>query len=140
MSYFKRINETIYGDEIDGLTTISSKHKPYYEEPYTDDSIYYKAQRRNYIENVNSWLDEPLDSQTEYDKKYNLVTKDEYSKNIIYETNQKTNINDTVRHKTVVKQMFDRMNTIIQQSGFEINDNKQFKEDFIHFMYTQSKL
>lgn len=140
MSYFKRNNETIYGDEIDGLTTLSIKHKPYYEEPYSDDPIYYKAQRRNYIENVNEWLDEPLDRQTEYDKRYNLVTKDEYCKNIIYETNQKTIINDAVKHKRIIKQMFDRMNTIIQQSGFEINDNKQFKEDFIHFMYTLSKL
>lgn len=140
MSYFKRNNETIYGDEIDGLTTLSTKHKPYYEEPYADDPIYYKTQRSNYINNVNEWLDEPLDSQKEYDKRYNLVTRDEYSKNIVHESFQKTGINDSIKNKTVVKEMFDKMNIIIQQSGFEINDNKQFKEDFIHFMYTLSKL
>lgn len=42
--------------------------------------------------------------------------------------------------RSVVKKMHDLANEILSTNGFEVDDCKQFKEDFIHFIYTLSSL
>jgi hypothetical protein len=128
MSFFRRQNDTIYGDEVDGLTTISKNHLPYVEEPYREDPLYFKSLRSTYVNKINNWLDKT-------DKDYNRTRRiDERNLELIDKTDFE------IKHVTIIKKMFDELNSIISRSGFEIDDNKQFKEDFIHLIYTVSKL
>jgi len=86
----------------------------YFDESYKDDTLYHKIQRSRYVRHVNEWLSKPF---------YNNSLSDE-----------------PITNGTMAKRFFDELNDSIQSSGFMINDNKQFKEDFIHIMYTLSKL
>tara|TARA_Y100000780_G_scaffold220301_1_gene227531 strand:+ start:2528 stop:2875 length:348 start_codon:yes stop_codon:yes gene_type:complete len=115
MSFFDHPKTTHYGDDLDNLKTLSRKHMPYYSEDYDDNMLYYKTQRSKYVRDINRWLSKPL-----------------------YENDNHNDV--TITNAGVIKKMFNDINDAIEKNGFIIHDNKQFKEDFIHFMYTLSKL
>jgi len=106
----------LYSPSFTGLRTISKHHMPYHPECYVNDDIYTMSQRSKYVRNVNEWLEKPTNTFADQDDP-NLYQNAHY-----------------------VKSMFDELLNIIDSSNMKIYDHKQFKEDFIHYIYTLSSL
>lgn len=151
-SYFNT-QFTVYDTDIDGLQTVSHNHKRYVSEKFTDDPIMTRIQRTKYIDSVNEWLLTPLYNDNYINNEYVgfndfIDYLDMYNKNDEdcenndeYEcVDDDTPENDPVTNQTMGKAMYNEITKAIYDSGFEIDDSKQFKEDFIHFIYTLSEL
>lgn len=109
------------------LNETNTKHKTY-KEPYHKDELnnteqninHYKViERKKYVRHVNEWLNKPLEDY----------------KGIIYNDD-----NSNVMVKDVCQTFFQELLDIIKEGNFQINDENQFKEDFIHYVYTLSRV
>lgn len=130
-SYFYKY-KTHNGDDIDGLNTLSGNHKKYISDKYLEDHILSRIERTKYVDHVNTWLNSPLcdDNGNEYNiNEYDDVQRQETGE-----------VRHALTNQSIAKCMYDDVVNIINSSGFEIDDNKQFKEDFIHFIYTLSDI
>ena len=143
-SYFHTF-KTIYGDDVDGLLTVSGLHKRYVCEKFLDDPIMSRIQRSKYINSVNDWLTSPLyyEQEDDCDEEYSDGTDCECEYYDVYDDEDDCDDNDDgesepITNQTIGKAMYDEIVATIYSSGFEIDDSKQFKEDFIHFIYTLS--
>jgi len=107
--------------EITRLETFSN-HLDYQPECFDDEPVYSIGKRSVYKRRVNEWLNKPtnmyIEDQFEFQDKLSSVLKQAH----------------------YVKKMLDELSTIIEDADLQVYDYKQFKEDFIHYIYTLSKL
>lgn len=143
-------------------------HLNYIEPVYKEDNIWSKNQRKKYVNTVNKWLNYDLIDRNfcnEYDeyrdndygdnnnynefwneKENNTLSDDNDNYEIVSLQDKYADIdthNDIeqkceIKVKHVCKTIFNEILEAIKDSGFEINDLNQFKEDFIHYMYILS--
>lgn len=132
MSFFTRQDESIHGDDIENLATISNNHTHFVEYPENNKNIYGNSKRKEYIKEVNKWLDQP----DLYYLSRRQYCNQEKRKNESYNTE----IDNTIYHSTILLSMYKEILEVIEKHNCELYNTKQFKEDFIHFMYTVSKL
>lgn len=111
--FYKNTIPYINGSSINHL----SYKKPYDSEEInktSQDINYYKIiERKKYVRHLNEWLNRDL-------------------------TNDKSL--DNAKIKDFCKSFFNKLLNNIQRKGFEIDDENQFKEDFIHYIYRLSKV
>lgn len=157
-SYFNSIDKPISFVNVN----TSIPYKEYCEEPYYDDSIYYKAKRSSYINTVNEWLsyryvdsyilmsqndtcdedidDETLDKNSDYDDDDNCsffaFNNDDDNKEEL--DSDEFDDTESITNQYVCKKIFDEIYECITTNGYEIDNYNQFKEDFIHYMYILS--
>lgn len=110
------------------------QHQPYVSQAYEDDHFLSKTQRRVYIDAVNKWLDTPLYS-VGYDSNDNGVFNT-YEDDVDCE--DEDDEDNEVLVKSVCCKIYNELMTTIKDNGFLIYDENQFKEDFIHYMYSLS--
>lgn len=131
MSFFTRKDESIHGDDIENLAIISNDHKHFVEYPENKKNIYGFSKRKEYLKHVNDWLDQP--------DLYYLSRLQEKRKNEGFNTDD-INEDNIIHHSTVLFSMYKEILDVIEKHNCEIYNTKQFKEDFIHYIYTVSKL
>lgn len=100
-------------------------HLDYVPPSYMNGSLMAKTRRLRYCEEIDEWLNTPL-----IDSEYWIRIEREQ---------QEYNEDEELMIKNVCFTMFNELVEAVIESGFEISDIKQFKEDFIHYMYTLSE-
>ena len=104
-------------------SNITKPHLDYVPPSYTNGSLMAKVRRSRYCEEIDEWLNYPF-----VDSGYwNRTEESEY------------NENEELLVKDICYNMYDDLVCAIKESGFQIHDEKQFKEDFIHYMYILSE-
>ncbi len=99
-------------------------HTDYVPPSYINGSPMAKVRRSRYCEEINEWLNYPFIDSEYYDR---IEEEPEY------------NEDEELRIKNICFAMYNELVEVIKQSGFQIHDDKQFKEDFIHYMYILSE-
>lgn len=124
-------NETTNSYFYDNPSTIQDvnyssniQHLPYVSIPYTDSTLHHKHTRMNYIQHVNGWL-----------KSYAVPAS-----SCMYSQYSFMEQNGTMKINTILETMFEDLLNILIQKGYKILDVNQFKEDFIHYVYTLSDI
>lgn len=108
--------------DVNGCSNI--QHLPYIIIPYTDSTIHHKHRRTNYIQHVNGWLNSfVIPSSTCMYSQYTFIEK-----------------NNSVKISTILETMFEDILHILIKNGYKILDINQFKEDFIHYVYSLSDI
>ena len=100
-------------------------HLDYVPPSYMNGSLMAKTRRLRYCEEIDEWLNSPL-----IDSEYWVRLEREQ---------REYNEDEELMVKNVCFTMFNELVEAVIESGFEISDIKQFKEDFIHYMYTLSE-
>lgn len=129
-------------------------YKEYCAPAYIDDTIWAKTERTNYVNIVNKWLSYKYvdnhiltqnDRHTYGDENYDdadsftAFNHEEYNEDYNDEDyDVEKNKCKTDNIEIVCKNIFDELCECITRNGFEIYNYNQFKEDFIHYMYTLS--
>lgn len=122
-----------YKNTIHHINDYTINHQSY-KKPYDSEEInktcqdinYYKIiERKKYVRHLNEWLNRDL-------------TNDKSVDNEIYENDNDICNNEKI--KDFCKSFFNKLLVNIQRKGFEIDDENQFKEDFIHYIYRLSKI
>lgn len=123
--FYKNTIPYINGSSINHL----SYKTPYDSEEMnktSQDINYYKIiERKKYVRHLNEWLNRDL-------------TNDKSVDNEIYEND--INMCNNEKIKDFCKSFFNNLLNNIQRKGFEIDDENQFKEDLIHYIYRLSKV
>jgi hypothetical protein len=126
MSYFYE-----YKRPVSYINIRNSKpHLSYIEPTSKEDDLITKCNRNNYVREINKWLNNNL-IHYEYYKKQDNINNDE---DIINEENY------TLKVKDICKEIYHDILEVVQESGFEINDLNQFKEDLIYYIYILSDI
>lgn len=102
----------------------TNPHLDYVPPSYSNGSLMAKVRRSRYCEKIDEWLNYPF-VDSEYWSKL-----EEYPER--YEEEE-------LRVKDICYTMYNDLVYTIKESGFQIHDEKQFKEDFIHYMYILSE-
>lgn len=131
MSYFKDSIFAEYNDKYVGT-------------PEDEKKYVMMRERNKYTTKVNNWLNEPLilNNKFQYeDSNGNEIFPDleidEYDE--IDHSNFTHNYDVHVkRNSSVCLYIYKELVQLIQESGYILSDEKQFKEDFIHYMYSIS--
>lgn len=97
------------------------------------------ALRLKCIYSLNNWLESPCndyfyDAQTSYDSDSEDIFDDNYSS-----LGTKNNMN-SMTNSRVVQSYFKEVNKMLQENGYTIEDENQFKEDFVYFIYRLSSV
>jgi hypothetical protein len=103
-------------------TTYSKPHLTYIGPIDDEDNLLLRCHRKNYVREINKWLNN------------NLINSDYYK----IEDNKQFVKNNNLKIKDVCKVIYDDILKVVEESGFEIFDLNQFKEDLIHYIYILS--
>jgi hypothetical protein len=141
MSYFKSNSVPILSYSKDFLTNVSYQELP---TTYNHTMI---SKRNKYTTKINNWLNQPfllsdgyqyedtngneIFPDLEYSQTHDIenISPDEFSEN--YDIHLK-------RNSSVCLFIYKEIMEAINESSYELIDEKQFKEDFIHYIYTIS--
>jgi hypothetical protein len=137
-----------------------------YVSPVDDDAHFIsKMNRSAYSSEVNEWLNYPFinseywwkldreEWEREREEHYlygeeneDLKYTDDWSNDLVPDNYHDCEPDDDCepdeelpKVKDICKTMYDELLYAINNAGFQINDLNQFKEDFIHYMYTLSE-
>ena len=116
-------------DNFDTMFLQNSKKDMINYVPYCDDetNIYHKAKRKQFIDKMNKWLNEPVMYESSFEKN-ECVSYDEMQEDI----------NASIKKKDSIKNIMNQVVNIIEDSGFTLHDMNQFKEDLTYFFYRAS--
>lgn len=140
-------------------------HLAYAPPAYKEDSLMARIRRSGYCSEVNEWLNYPFINseywsriereERELERQENDLYYNEVNEHLQYEPendwddmvqddNRHKNYDDSeeeeeLKVKNICLTMYNDIVRAVNQSGFQINDLNQFKEDFIHYMYTLSE-
>lgn len=144
-SYFVE-NEDV--DELPYINHICKKqHLKYHIIPYKNSLRSYKRNRTKYVEEINKWLDCPLqdtngaiyrtNTMLNYDE-FNILNENETN---IEENDNKDDKDDIImRNIDVVENLYNNILYELEKKNYKIKDLNQFKEDLIHYVYILSDI
>ena len=116
-------------DNFDTMFLQNSKKDMINYVPYCDDetNIYHKSKRKQFIDKMNKWLNEPVMYESSFEKN-DCINYDEMQEDI----------NTSIKKKNAIKTIMNQVVNIVEESGFTLHDMNQFKEDLTYFFYRAS--
>lgn len=100
------------------LVNYTGTHRPYVGRQYKNSPVFCKAKRSAYIDDMTRWLNEPVNMMGVIISERDIELK----------------------RKDVIFTSFARMVRKLRNEGCEFYDEQQLKEDYVHYIYSVTRL